>query len=74
MRGEDYKDILKDEVTLRTSNCHALTQVECNTQVLDALPAEARKTDFQLREVGKDITKVAKIVVKVTCSLGQGGS
>ncbi|MPD03189.1 hypothetical protein E2C01_098814 [Portunus trituberculatus] len=64
MREEDYKAVMEDEVTLRPSNCHALTQVDCNAQVLDALPAEARKADFCLREVGKDITKVATIVVK----------
>ena len=51
-------------MTLRPSNCYALTQVECNAQVLDALPAEARKADFRLREVGKDITKAATILVK----------
>ncbi|MPC29701.1 hypothetical protein E2C01_022947 [Portunus trituberculatus] len=64
MKQEDYKAIVEDEVTLRPSNCHALTQVDCNAEVLDALPAEARKADFRLREVGKDITKAATIVVK----------
>lgn len=64
MKQEDYKDIVEDDVTLRPSNCHALTQVECNPQVLDALPAEAKKADFRLREVGKDIIKAATIVVK----------
>ena len=64
MKQEDYKDIVENEVTLRPSNCHALDTVDCNQQVLDALPAEARKTDFRLREVGKDITKAATIVVK----------
>ncbi|MPC18298.1 hypothetical protein E2C01_011177 [Portunus trituberculatus] len=64
MREEDYKAIKEDEVTLRPSNCHALIQVDCNAQVLDALPAETRKADFRLREVGKDITKGATIVVK----------
>ncbi|MPC48280.1 hypothetical protein E2C01_042049 [Portunus trituberculatus] len=42
MRKEDYKAVMEDEVTLTPSNYHALTQVECNAQVLDALPAEAR--------------------------------
>ncbi|MPC60457.1 hypothetical protein E2C01_054502 [Portunus trituberculatus] len=64
MKQEDYKAIVEDKMTLRPSNCHALTQVDCNTQVVDALPAEARKADFRLREVGKDITKAATIVVK----------
>lgn len=41
-----------------------MTKVDCNKQVLDALPAEARKADFRLRDVGKDITKAATIVVK----------
>lgn len=64
MKQEDYKDIVEDDVTLRPSNCHALAPVDCNRQVLDALPAEARKTDFRLSEVGKDITKAATIIVK----------
>ena len=64
MREEDYKAVMEDEVTLRPSNCHALHQVDCNAQVLNALPAETRKADFRLREVGKDITKAATIVVK----------
>ena len=32
--------------------------------MLDALPAEARKADFRLKEVSKDITKAATIIVK----------
>ena len=64
MRQEDYKAIVEDEVTFRPRNCHALTQVDCNSQVLDALPAEAKKADFRLREVGKDVTKAATIIVK----------
>ncbi|MPC77650.1 hypothetical protein E2C01_072109 [Portunus trituberculatus] len=38
--------------------------LDCNAQVMDTLSAEARKADFRLHEVGKDITKVATIVVK----------
>ena len=34
------------------------------SQVLDALPAEAKKAVFRLKEVGKDITKAATIMVK----------
>ena len=64
MRQEDYKAIVEDEVTFRPNNCHALNLVDCNPQILDALPAEAKKADFHLREVGKDITKAATIVVK----------
>lgn len=64
MRDEDYKDIMEDECTLRPSNCHALTPVECNAQVLDALKTEARKADFHMKEVNKDIIKVATIIIK----------
>ncbi|MPC56866.1 hypothetical protein E2C01_050832 [Portunus trituberculatus] len=53
MREEDYKAIIENDVTLRPSDCHTLTQVECNAQVLDALPAEWERT------------KAATIVIKV---------
>lgn len=64
MRVEDYKGIMEDEVTLRPSNCHALTPVDCNTQIQAALPVEVKKADYRLREVDKDITKAATIMVK----------
>ncbi len=44
--------------------CQALSPVECNAQILDALESQARKLDFRLKEVGKDIVKAAMIVVK----------
>lgn len=38
--------------------------MECNAHVLDALKTEARKTDFRMEEVNKDIIKVATIIIK----------
>ncbi|KAK3869864.1 hypothetical protein Pcinc_001666 [Petrolisthes cinctipes] len=64
MREEDYKNILEDEVTKRPSNCKALVPVECNAQILEALKTEARKADFRLKEVSKDVIKAATIIVK----------
>ncbi|KAK3890226.1 hypothetical protein Pcinc_005793 [Petrolisthes cinctipes] len=64
MREEDYKNILEDEVTKRPSNCKALVPVECNVQILEALKTEARKADFRLKEVSKDVIKAATIIVK----------
>lgn len=54
----------QDEASKRPRNCKALIPVECNSQVLDALPTEAKKADFRLKEIGKDITKAATIMVK----------
>ena len=59
---DDYKEISADEVSKRPRNCKALLPVECNSQVLYALPAEAKKADFRLKEVCKDITKAATII------------
>lgn len=64
MPEEDYKDVLDADVTKRPNHCPALTPVECNTQVLDALSTEAKKSDYRLKEVGKNITKAATILVK----------
>ncbi|MPC53988.1 hypothetical protein E2C01_047893 [Portunus trituberculatus] len=64
MTEEDYKDVLDADVTKRPSNCLGLIPVECNTQVLDALFTEAKKSDFRLKEVGKDIIKATTILVK----------
>ncbi|XP_063884456.1 uncharacterized protein LOC135113218 isoform X2 [Scylla paramamosain] len=64
LKEEDHKEILADEASKRPRNCKALIPVECNSQVLDALPTEAKKADFRLKEIGKDITKAATIMVK----------
>ncbi|MPC43002.1 hypothetical protein E2C01_036637 [Portunus trituberculatus] len=54
LREEEYKEILKDDAAKRPSNCEALSRVECNAQVLDALKPDAKKTDFRMKGVGKD--------------------
>ncbi|KAK3894846.1 hypothetical protein Pcinc_001419 [Petrolisthes cinctipes] len=64
MRDDDYKDILTDDITKRPSNCHAFAPVECNVQIFEALKTEARKSDFRLKEVNKDIIKAATIIIK----------
>ncbi|MPC71276.1 hypothetical protein E2C01_065548 [Portunus trituberculatus] len=64
MRAKDYKDILDDDITKQPSNCQVLSPVECKVQVLDTLNSEARKSDFCLKKVSKDIVKAASIVVK----------
>lgn len=64
LKDEDYKEILADEVSKRPRNCKALIPVECNSQVLEALPTEAKKADFRLKDVSKDLTKAATIIVK----------
>ena len=55
---------MEDEIAKRPSNCEALSPVECNVQVLDALITEAKKSDFCLKEVSKDITKAANMLVQ----------
>ena len=64
LKEDNYMEILTDAVSKRPRNCKALLPVECNSQVLDALPAEAKKADFRLKELGEDITKAATIIVK----------
>ena len=64
MQEDEYKEILEDDIFNRPSNCQALAPVECNTQVLDALKADANKADFRMKEVSKDIIKAATIVTK----------
>lgn len=64
MRTEDYKDVLEDDITKRPNNCLALDPVECNTQILEALPSDAKRADHRMKEVGKDILKAATILVK----------
>ncbi|MPC73542.1 hypothetical protein E2C01_067875 [Portunus trituberculatus] len=52
---EDHKAICEDAFVMRPSNCPALAPVECNPEILDALRFDARRTDFHLKEVNKDI-------------------
>ena len=53
MRDDEYKEILDDEITNRPRNCHALAPAECNSQILEALQTQAKKSDFGMKEVGK---------------------
>lgn len=69
MRDEDYKAICEDEIVKRPNNCHALAPVECNPQVLEALKQDARKTDFRLREVNKDVLRASTIITKSLVAL-----
>lgn len=55
MRDEDYKDIREDDIIKRPTICHALALVECNPQILEALRNDAKKADFSLKDVNKDI-------------------
>ncbi|XP_045104750.1 uncharacterized protein LOC123500137 [Portunus trituberculatus] len=64
LREEKYKEILDDVATKRPDNCHALAPVDCNSQVLDALKTDAKKADFRMKDVGKDIIKAATILTK----------
>lgn len=64
LRDQTYKEIAEDELAKRPGNCPALIPVECNPQVLGALKPDARKADFRMKEVSKDITKAGAILVK----------
>ncbi|XP_071524989.1 uncharacterized protein [Panulirus ornatus] len=64
LREEEYKEILEDAAAKRPDNCHALAPVDCNLQVLDALKTDAKKADFRLKDVGKDIITAATILTK----------
>ena len=69
MREEDYKAICEDVSVMRPDNCHALAPVDCNPQVLDALKPDARRTDFRLKEVNKDILRASTIITKSLLAL-----
>ena len=69
LREEEYKEILNDDSTKRPSNCHAFAPVECNSQVLEALRTDAKKTDSRMKEVSKDIIKAATIMMKSLIAL-----
>ncbi|MPC66283.1 hypothetical protein E2C01_060430 [Portunus trituberculatus] len=64
LREEEYKEILDDVATKSPGNCHALAPVDCNSQVLDALRTDAKKSDFHMKDAGKDIIKTATILTK----------
>ncbi|XP_076039215.1 uncharacterized protein LOC143024302 [Oratosquilla oratoria] len=64
MREDTYKEIAEDESTKRPGNCPALSPVECNMQILEALKQDAKKADLRMKEVNKDITKAASIIIK----------
>ncbi|MPC61451.1 hypothetical protein E2C01_055523 [Portunus trituberculatus] len=69
MRGEDYKLICEDDITKRPKNCHALTPVVCNPEVLNALRSDTKKTDHLLQDVSKDILRADTIVTKSLLAL-----
>lgn len=50
---------MEDKITSRPRNCYALAPVKCNSQILEALKMEAKKSD----RVGKNI-KAATIITK----------
>ncbi|MPC69179.1 hypothetical protein E2C01_063394 [Portunus trituberculatus] len=56
LREEEYKEILDDVSTKRPDNCHALTPMDCNSQVLDALKTDAKKPDFRIKDVARRFT------------------
>ncbi|XP_076046441.1 uncharacterized protein LOC143028362 [Oratosquilla oratoria] len=64
MREDTYKEIAEDESTKRPGNCPALSPVECNMQILEALQQDTKKADLRMKEVNKDITKAASIIIK----------
>ena len=64
MLDDKYREIMEADVVKRSSNCPALAPVECNTQVWDTLKLDARKADFRMKEVSKDIVKAATIITK----------
>lgn len=69
LREEDHRAICEDVCVMRPSNCPALAPVECNPEILDALRGEAKKTDFRMKEVSKDILRAATIITKSLLTL-----
>ncbi|XP_045133115.1 uncharacterized protein LOC123517182 [Portunus trituberculatus] len=61
LREDDYKE---DDMVKRPANCPALALVDCNPQVLEALRTDAKKANFRLKDVNKDIQRAATIIVK----------
>ncbi|MPC71410.1 hypothetical protein E2C01_065687 [Portunus trituberculatus] len=64
IREDSYKEVAEDESTKRPGNCPALSPVECNVQILEALKQDARKADLRMKDVNKDILKAATIIIK----------
>ncbi|MPC55315.1 hypothetical protein E2C01_049247 [Portunus trituberculatus] len=64
LQEEDYKAIAEDPITRHPNNCPALAPVESNPQILGALKTDARKADFQLKEVSADIISAGSIITK----------
>lgn len=64
MREDSYKEVAEDKCTKKPGNCTALSPVECNVQILEALKQYARKADFRMKDVSKDILKAASIIIK----------
>ncbi|MPC81825.1 hypothetical protein E2C01_076460 [Portunus trituberculatus] len=69
MHSDDYKLICEDDITKRLKNCHTLTPVDCNPEVLDALKSGKKKMDHRLQDVSKDILWAATIVTKSLLAL-----
>ncbi|MPC60498.1 hypothetical protein E2C01_054544 [Portunus trituberculatus] len=69
LREDDHKALFEDECVLRPSNCPALSAVECSPEVLDALPLEARRLDFHMKEVNKDVLRAATIITRSLLAL-----
>lgn len=63
MREDSYKEVTEDDCTKRPGNCPALSPVECNVQILEALKVDARKADLRMKEVNKDILNAAIIII-----------
>ncbi|MPC91690.1 hypothetical protein E2C01_086745 [Portunus trituberculatus] len=61
---DSYKEVAEDESTKRPGNCPALSPVQCNVQILEALKQDARKADLRMKDVNKDILKAATIIIK----------
>ena len=60
------------EVTVRSdemSQGSIRSSVECNAQILEALKVEAKKADFRMKDVSKDILKAATIIIKSLTAL-----
>ena len=53
MREDSYKEVAEDMSTKRPGNCPALSPVECNVQILEALKQDTRKADLHIKEVNK---------------------
>lgn len=64
MRADEYQQVFEDDLVKRPNNCQALAPVECNPQIWDALRGEAKRNDFRLKDVSKDILGASTIITK----------